>query len=285
MDTLVKQIFNNMRPVPPGSGVIFSNDKIVVVKAQKIFDYSAQFPCYEFVIPFCELPRAKVDNKNYTYEINMIFPINPGQIHSAAEEKNVNYYFSIFADRFYLEEMAHSICGRTSLDFSNENFKVSDTLLFLINYFMDEHKNYQEGSKFIMDSITTQISVILLRELKNNLILNESGKDYNERYNINKVIDFFSEHLDCDYSLEEILKIVNYSPYHFIRIFKSEVGKTPHEFFMDMKIDRAKELLKDGKYSITEISFICGFRNPSHFSAVFKKKVGVSPMQYHKLVL
>jgi AraC family transcriptional regulator len=285
MDTLLKQILNNMRPVPPGSGEIFSNGRIAVVRAQKIFGYSAQFPCYEFVIPFCKLPKAKVDNKDYFYEANRVFPINPGQIHSAVEEKDVNYYFSIFIDKIFLEEMAHSIFGKSSLSFNNENFKTSNTLLFIINSFIDEHKNNQTGSKFILDSVTTQISVILLRELKSNLILNENIKDYDERNNIRKVIDFFREHLDCDYPLEEILKIVHFSPYHFIRIFKSEVGKTPYEFFMDMKIERAKELLKNKKYSVTEVGFRCGFRNPSHFSTVFKKKVGVSPMQYQKLVL
>jgi AraC family transcriptional regulator len=285
VDTLLKQIFTNMRSVPPESGELFSNGKIAIVKAQKIFDYSAQFPCYEFVIPFCEFPKAKVDSKNYSYEINRIFPINPGQIHSAAEEKNVNFYFSIFIDRIFFEEMAHSICGRGNFNFYNENFKTSDTLLFLINYFIDEHKNNQAGSKFIIDSLTTQMSVILLRELKGNLILNESTKDYDERHNIRKVIEFFSEHLDCDYQLEDVLKIVHFSPYHFIRIFKSQVGKTPYELFLDMKIERAKELLKDNIISITEVGFKCGFRNPSHFSSVFKKKVGVSPAQYQKLVL
>lgn len=274
-----------MRPVPQGSAELFSDGKTAVVKALKVFDYSAQFPCYEFVIPFCDFPKAKIDNKSYYYEMNKIFPINPGQIHSAVEEKNVNFYFSIFIDRVFFEELAHSICGKSGFNFYNENFKVSDTLLFLINCFMDEHKNNQAGSKFIMDSLTTQMSIILLRELKSNLILNERNKDYDERNNIRKVIDFFREHLDCDYPLEEILEIVHFSPYHFIRIFKSEVGKTPYEYFLDMKIDRAKELLKDNRYSVTEVGFKCGFRNPSHFSAAFKKKVGVSPVQYQKLVL
>ncbi len=73
------------------------------------------------------------------------------------------------------------------------------------------------------------------------------------------------------------------SPYHFIRIFKNETGKTPYEYLVDIKIEKACSLLRRSNLSVTEICFLCGFNSSSHFSTVFKQKIGVSPSMYRQL--
>jgi len=76
--------------------------------------------------------------------------------------------------------------------------------------------------------------------------------------------------------------MANFSPYHFIRVFKSETGTTPYDYLLNSKIEKAKKILEEEEKPITEVCFLCGFFNPSHFSTTFKKKVGISPYKYRR---
>ena len=61
---------------------------------------------------------------------------------------------------------------------------------------------------------------------------------------------------------------------------KGLTGETPANFFRTYKLNRAAELLKSGKYTVSEIADKCGFSTQSHFSVVFKKQFGVAPSEY-----
>ena len=61
---------------------------------------------------------------------------------------------------------------------------------------------------------------------------------------------------------------------------KGLTGETPANFFRTYKPNRAAELLKSGKYTVSEIADKCGFSTQSHFSVVFKKQFGVAPSEY-----
>jgi len=63
---------------------------------------------------------------------------------------------------------------------------------------------------------------------------------------------------------------------------KELTGMTPQKYFMEYRLERAEELLREGKYSITEISEMTGFVNASHFSTKFKKKYGTAPSRYNR---
>ena len=61
---------------------------------------------------------------------------------------------------------------------------------------------------------------------------------------------------------------------------KGLTGETPANFFRTYKLNRAAELLKSGRYTVSEIADKCGFSTQSHFSVVFKKQFGVAPSEY-----
>ena len=61
---------------------------------------------------------------------------------------------------------------------------------------------------------------------------------------------------------------------------KGLTGETPSSFFRTYKLNRAAELLKSGKYTVSEIADMTGFSTQSHFSVVFKKQFGVTPTEY-----
>lgn len=78
--------------------------------------------------------------------------------------------------------------------------------------------------------------------------------------------------------MTEVLKISRTKLYYKI---KGLIGTNPNAFFKTYKLNRAAELLLEGKYNISEISDITGFSTLPHFSASFKKQFGVSPSEYY----
>jgi DNA-binding response OmpR family regulator len=62
---------------------------------------------------------------------------------------------------------------------------------------------------------------------------------------------------------------------------KGLTGENPAAFFRIYKLNRAAELIKEGKFNISEIADMTGFTTLSHFSASFKKQFGESPSKYH----
>jgi len=70
-----------------------------------------------------------------------------------------------------------------------------------------------------------------------------------------------------------------FSKFHFIRLFKSVYGKTPHQYLKNVRIEKAKELLKN-EVSVSEACFFVGFDSVSSFSGLFSKVVGTSPSAY-----
>jgi AraC-like DNA-binding protein len=67
---------------------------------------------------------------------------------------------------------------------------------------------------------------------------------------------------------------------HLNRLFKAQTGRTLSEYLNDVRIQTAKELMRDGVERITEIAFTCGFQSPSYFSTRFRAATGRSPRAY-----
>lgn len=92
------------------------------------------------------------------------------------------------------------------------------------------------------------------------------------------------ELIDTQYAqpldLEELARTANFSRFHFLRAFRRAFHATPHEYLTRKRIDRAKELLAQSEFTVTEICFEVGFESLGSFSTLFHKVVGWSPSIY-----
>lgn len=80
-------------------------------------------------------------------------------------------------------------------------------------------------------------------------------------------------------SLEELAQQVGLSRYAIIRLFKANVGLTPHAFQINLKINQARAQLKKG-ISLVELAVNLGFSDQSHFHKAFKAHTGITPRQF-----
>ncbi|MBQ4527510.1 MAG: helix-turn-helix transcriptional regulator [Clostridia bacterium] len=66
------------------------------------------------------------------------------------------------------------------------------------------------------------------------------------------------------------------------KLFLKNFNMTPKQYIMDIRINKAKQLLSEGSFKINAVSEQCGFANPYHFSRYFKEKTGLTPTEYMK---
>lgn len=82
--------------------------------------------------------------------------------------------------------------------------------------------------------------------------------------------------------LDDIAKAAFLSRFHYVRIFQRMYGLTPRAYLRDIRISKAKALIKKGE-TITQVCFEIGYESLPTFSSVFKKCTGYSPKEYQQL--
>jgi AraC-like DNA-binding protein len=91
---------------------------------------------------------------------------------------------------------------------------------------------------------------------------------------------FVDRHYDKPITIEELSRVAALSPYHFIRLFRRSYKQTPHQYLVQQRIARAKELLRTTDMPVTEICAEVGFESLGSFSTLFSKVAGISPSAY-----
>lgn len=96
-----------------------------------------------------------------------------------------------------------------------------------------------------------------------------------------RVMEVINENIgDSDLSVDMIAQKVGISRVHLHRKMKELTNQTPHCFIRNIRLQQAAKLLKDGKQSITDVMYACGFSNSASFSTMFKNLYGCSPREY-----
>src|SRR3989442_14553934 len=93
---------------------------------------------------------------------------------------------------------------------------------------------------------------------------------------------FIDECYDLPLDLSEISKQACFSRYHFLRLFRDAFETTPHQYLIQRRIEKAKELLRSRQLSVTDVCFEVGFESLGSFSSLFRKCVGDAPIKYRQ---
>lgn len=111
-----------------------------------------------------------------------------------------------------------------------------------------------------------------LKNVKDNIY----GKD------IMKAVEYIMQNYDQEIKLVHIASHIGMNESYLSHLFKKETGYGFTDFINNVRIKRAKDLLRLGDMNINEVSSCIGYTNPSYFSKVFKQIVGRSPIEYKK---
>ena len=91
-----------------------------------------------------------------------------------------------------------------------------------------------------------------------------------------------SDYCDASITNKKLAAECNISEVYFRKLFTKHFGISPKQYIIDLRIQKAKQLLTEGVMSVSVISEKCGFSNPYHFCSLFKQHTGVTPSEYRK---
>lgn len=112
------------------------------------------------------------------------------------------------------------------------------------------------------------------------LIATNNGRGRLSYWQERKAKEVMMENLDCGIQISSVAKECSLSRSHFSRAFKNATGHSPRDWLQLARLTRAKELLEQTDFSISQVGLECGFADQSHFSRMFSRKFNMTPRKW-----
>lgn len=207
-----------------------------------------------------------------------IFILNPGQVHSCTSDNQYGHSYRILSiSPDTMRKVASGIPEtRANEIYFNKilytDIRLSAGIRRMFNLIEQPEQNVGAVSGFY------SFLSYLIRFFSEPIPLSISSADVRQDP-LKRARNYIRDHFSEKPSLGKLAEIAGLSPFHFQRIFKKNLGITPHEYLDDLRIHESKQILLESG-DIAGIANQLGFFDQSHFSRVFKKSVGVSPAKF-----
>ena len=96
------------------------------------------------------------------------------------------------------------------------------------------------------------------------------------------VRNYVRDHLSSKIVLKDLASLLNLGQTSLMKRFRASFRQTPHQYVMEQRVSRARELLERSNLPIVEIAVLCGFADQTHLGALFRRIVGVTPSEYRR---
>lgn len=233
--------------------------------------------------------KYRIDDIIYTVEEGDLLIINPGMYHQALTDGNgkptVEFFVGFTDVTFRGMEANHfKIIDGPILHTTGE---LRQKLFRLVSSMEAESEVWKQGRYFMMRSYLVQILLLLIREKEEPV---KQGKGFafesvSKKYVVEQIVSYFEDHYAEKISLDRIAENMYLSPFYISKIFKSETGEAPIRHLINIRLERAREILESGDYSsIQEVAARVGYDDAYHFSKLFKKKYNIPPSKVKRLV-
>lgn len=190
------------------------------------------------------------------------------------------------APRTYWIHFSGEHCEKLFEDFSIKDINIIKSvhnrdieylIAAICKYFNLKANNYP----IICSGLLTTVLALIDNSSHNNDSSNQRSNSRNEAI-ISELISRMKLFHNLEISISDCAKICKMSVSHFTRVFKEITGKAPQQYMIEIRIDRAKELLAFTNKNIAEIAEATGFKDQNYFSRIFKKNAGLTPSEYRK---
>jgi AraC-like DNA-binding protein len=229
---------------------ILEGEKSISVNQGDLFTYNKN----EFLL----LPPASSVRMNIAVPTKaLVFELSNNLIEKVCEKICLT---SEVADDALIEDII--LCAHKTPALKGSVFKIETILT-------QSHRN----KEFLLDLLAQELVYNLVQVKNAHLLLN--SRDDSPIY---KAIKYMTNNCLEPFSIKQLAADVRMSESNFCQYFKKVTGITPKEYLTNLKLAKAKDLLKHA--NVTEVALDLGYENISHFIALFRTKFGITPKQY-----
>jgi AraC family transcriptional regulator len=140
----------------------------------------------------------------------------------------------------------------------------------------------EQASPLFVQSLAQAIAIYLAR---NYGVTDEEARSNSPSlpgYKLRQITDWMAAHVAEDFSLERLAAQAGLSKFHFQRLFKTALGVSPSRYHINLRMNLARQLLRETKQSVVDVALEVGYADPSHFAKLFRRENGLSPSDYRR---
>lgn len=239
-------------------------------------------PSYSFILYSGDTFAVSIEGKEIESSTRepLIMAFGPTVYHHEIQREQFTRYYAIFIECALFESIWKNYTDQAVPPFRGDQYRESIDLIPHIKSYICEHADNLPGRESQLDGLEIRLVHLIIRTI---LPLHNSSERIAQRFEVARACELISEKYGERLSLKQVADMIHLSPSHFSQIFRKETGKTVNEFILEVRMKSAKRLLEQGKESLTEISYRCGFSSPSHFSTAFRSYFGEKPSTYQKM--
>jgi AraC-like DNA-binding protein len=221
--------------------------------------------------------QFKYRGSNHIAPAGSIVIINPGEVHTGASAAEHGWtYRTLYPATELLQRAVSDIVGRErDIPFFTDAVVHDPEIMAEIS--LTHHVLEEQSSALERESrLLWTLARLIVRYADDHPRIKPLTK---EHMSIQRVRSYLDEHYAENVSLEQLAAIAQLSPFHLLRSFRNQVNLPPHAYQMQVRIMRARQMLRTGVPCV-DTALAVGFADQSHFSKHFKRITGVPPGLY-----
>lgn len=191
------------------------------------------------------------------------------------------------------EPLEYIVLGIRGLSFSNLTPVSEGGHPFSFFNLRDEQKDILRYLNAMVQEATSQsmsyelvchnlLEILLIKILRHQHFDLEVGKQSKATKDISFIKHYLETYYHESIQLEDLASMTHLSRFYISHSFKKEIGMSPMEYLIAIRIKESKILLRTTNYSISQVADIVGFTTPTYFSKQFRKSTGISPTDYRE---
>ena len=209
----------------------------------------------------------------YTLDKNMISIINPKAVHSCNScNDELNEYYMLYLDTKWCRNI-QKIINKDLKEFVTIPVDILEDKRLYMKYINLCEFLFEDN--YLLDKEDALYSFFLSFF---SLFLDEKTEEARDK-SFEEILEYLEQNFKENISIDELSKKFDLNPFYIIRLFKTQINMTPHAYMINLKINKAKEILKKNT-SIVDTALECGFFDQSHFHKNFLKIVACTPNEY-----
>lgn len=249
--------------------------------------------CYEVYFSISGGKQFLIDNRVYEFEAGDIFFINQFESHYLSKIDQANHVrvvlciYPEYLKRLSTEQTDLNYCFTHRDQICGHKLSLSEEERKRFMYFIHKLSEKQEFGQDVLDQAYFLELITFLTSAFHSRCINKPHLEQDELHNvphthdlrIDEILSYIDQHLTDDVSISMLASHFYINKSYLCKIFKDTTGTTINRYITAKRITRSKILLSEGR-PVTEVCFMCGFRDYSNFLKAFTKAVGISPKKY-----